>query len=261
MDKAILVGVDLGIYNIKSSLDELEKLSFELDIKIVDRFIQRLNKPNLKTYIGTGKVFEIKETLKHNEATIVIFDEELSPTQIRNLENHLDAQIIDRSFLILSIFSKRAKTKTAMLEVSLAQQKYLLPRLVGMRSSLSRQGGGTYNAKGPGETKLELDRRVIQNNISKTEKSIKKLNIQLKTEAKTRTLNKIPIVSLVGYTNAGKSATLNTLLTHLELDSNLVEERDALFATLDTTARKITKKGYPEFILTDTIGFLTRLPH
>src|SRR5690554_7792351 len=123
MDKAILVGVDLGIYNIKSSLDELEKLSFELDIKIVDRFIQRLNKPNLKTYIGTGKVFEIKETLKHNEATIVIFDEELSPTQIRNLENHLDAQIIDRSFLILSIFSKRAKTKTAMLEVSLAQDR------------------------------------------------------------------------------------------------------------------------------------------
>lgn len=261
MDKAILVGVDLGKYNINASLEELKNIALALNIEIIETFIQTLKKPNPKTYIGSGKVVEIKETVKHLEATMVIFDDELTPTQIRNLEKNLNTQIVDRSFLILSIFAERAQTKAAMLEVSLAQQKYLLPRLVGMRSSLSRQAGGTYNAKGPGETKLELDRRVIQDNISKAEKAIKKLNVQLKTASKKRVQNKIPIVSLVGYTNAGKSATLNALIKHLELDSNLVFEKDILFATLDTTARKITKNNYPEFILTDTIGFLTRLPH
>lgn len=261
MDKAILVGLDLGKYNIKASLKELKNIALALNIDVIEIDIQKLKKPNTKTYIGSGKVLELKEAVKHLEATMVIFDEELTPTQIRNLEKNLNTQIVDRSFLILSIFAERAKTKAAMLEVSLAQQKYLLPRLVGMRKSLSRQGGGTYNAKGPGETKLELDRRVIQDNISKTEKAIKKLNIQLKTASKKRVLNKIPIVSLVGYTNAGKSATLNALIKHLSLDSTLVFEKDVLFATLDTTARKITKNNYPEFILTDTIGFLTRLPH
>lgn len=261
MDKAILVGVDLNNYNIKSSLEELKNIAYALNIEVIDTFVQRLEKPDIRTYVGSGKVLEIKEAVKFLKPTMVIFDEELTPTQIRNLEKTLDTQIIDRSFLILSIFAERAQTKAAKLEVSLAQQKYLLPRLVGMRSSLSRQGGGTYNAKGPGETKLELDRRVIQDTISRTERSIKRLNRQMKTASKARAMNKVPIVSLVGYTNAGKSATLNTLIKYLELDSNLVFEKDILFATLDTTARKITKKGYPEFVLTDTIGFLTRLPH
>ncbi len=261
MDKAILVGVDLGIYNIHSSLEELEHIASALNIEVVETFIQRLTMPNVKTYVGSGKILEIKEAITHLEATMVIFDDELSPAQIRNLEKILDTQIIDRSFLILSIFTERAKTKSATLEVSLAQQKYLLPRLVGMRSSLSRQAGGTYNAKGPGETKLELDRRVILKTIDKLEKSIAKLNRQKKVSLKSRLRSKTPIVSLVGYTNAGKSATLNTLIEHLELDSKLVFEEDLLFATLDTTARRIIKKGYPSFILTDTIGFLSRLPH
>lgn len=261
MDKAILVGIDLGKYNMEYSLEELENVASALNIEVIEKITQRLDKPNIKTCIGSGKVQELKNIVQHTNATMVIFDEELTPAQIRNLEKELDTQIIDRSFLILSIFAERAKTKSAMLEVSLAQQKYLLPRLVGMRSSLSRQGGGTYNAKGPGETKLELDRRVIQTTISKTEQAIKKLDIQRKVERKARTINRVPLVSLVGYTNAGKSATLNTLIKHLELDSNLVYEEDVLFATLDTTARRISKNGYPDFILSDTIGFLTRLPH
>lgn len=261
MDKAILVGLDLGKYNIDSSLEELENIASALNIEIVERFVQRLAIPDIRTYIGSGKVLEIKEAVTHLEASMVIFDDELTPTQIRNLEKTLDTQIIDRSFLILSIFTERAKTKSATLEVSLAQQKYLLPRLVGMRSSLSRQGGGSYNAKGPGETKLELDRRVIEKNISKLERSIAKLNRQKRTSSKARQESEIPIVSLVGYTNAGKSATLNTLIKYLELDSTMVFEEDVLFATLDTTARKITKKGFPSFVLTDTIGFLSRLPH
>lgn len=261
MDKAILVGLDLGKYNIKTSLEELENIANALNIEIVERFVQRLPIPDIRTYVGSGKVLEIKEAVTHLEASMVIFDDELTPTQIRNLEKTLDTQIIDRSFLILSVFTERAKTKSAALEVSLAQQKYLLPRLVGMRSSLSRQGGGSYNAKGPGETKLELDRRVIEKNISKLERSLAKLNRQKRTSSKARRENQIPIVSLVGYTNAGKSATLNTLIEYLSLDSTTVFEEDVLFATLDTTARKITKKGFPSFVLTDTIGFLSRLPH
>ncbi len=260
MDKAILVGLELGLYDTKVSLNELQNIANALNISVEAVITQKLATPNVKTYVGSGKLEEIKKTIAILDITIVIFDDELSPSQIRNLEDILDVQIIDRSFLILSIFTERAKTKSALIEVSLAQQKYLLPRLVGMRKSLSRQGGGSYNAKGPGETKLELDRRLIEKNIVKLEKSLKKLNRQKQTETKTRRKSGIPIVSLVGYTNAGKSATLNAIIKHLELTTGTVFEKDLLFATLDTNARQITKKGYPPFILSDTIGFLSRLP-
>ena len=203
MDKAILIGLDLGTYNTEASLLELESIAVALNIEVVATFTQKLKMPNIKTYVGSGKIAEVKKAITFLKATMVIFDDELSPAQIRNLEEILDTQIIDRSFLILSIFTERAKTKSATLEVSLAQQKYLLPRLVGMRSSLSRQGGGSYNAKGPGETKLELDRRLIVRNIAKLEKAIKRLNRQKRTSRKARTISQIPIVSLVGYTNAG----------------------------------------------------------
>ena len=237
MDKAILVGLDLNTYNIVDSMEELKNLTKALNIEVVLEITQKLDKPNIKTYVGKGKVLEIKDAVTALDADMVIFDCELTPAQIRTLENTLDTQIIDRSFLILSIFAERAKTKGALLEVSLAQQKYLLPRLVGMRNSLSRQGGGTYNAKGPGETKLELDRRVILNNIKKIERSLKKLKTETETSRKQRYTEQIPLVSLVGYTNAGKSATLNSLLRHLNSE-RLVFEKDILFATLDTTARK-----------------------
>lgn len=260
MDKAILVGLDLGSYDIVDSIKELKGLAEALNIEVILEITQRLDKPNTKSYLGSGKLLELKQAITALDADMVIFDDELTPAQIRTLENTLDTQIIDRSFLILSIFSERAKTKGAYLEVSLAQQKYLLPRLVGMRDSLSRQGGGTYNAKGPGETKLELDRRTILRNITKLESSLKKLETEKDTSRKSRYENAVPLVSLVGYTNAGKSATLNSILKHLGSEKN-VYEKDALFATLDTTARRITKKGYPSFIITDTIGFLSRLPH
>lgn len=261
MDRALIVGLDLGKYNMDDSLKELEGLAKALFIDVVGSFQQRLDAPNVSTYVGSGKLEEIKQAVDALMIDIVIFDDELTPAQIRNLERYLDTQIIDRSFLILSIFSERAKTKGAVLEVSLAQQKYLLPRLVGMYASLSRQGGGSYNAKGPGETKLELDRRRIERNITKLERDLKILLQEKKTARKARHERRIPIVSLVGYTNAGKSATMNALLKHLGNSHKSVFEKDMLFATLDTTARRINKKGYPTFIITDTIGFLTRLPH
>ena len=261
MDKAILVGLDLNQYNMTTSIKELSGLAKALNIEVLLTMTQKASRPDGATYVGSGKVLEIKQAVDALNADMVIFDDELSPAQIRNLEEILDTQIIDRSFLILSIFSERAKTKGAVLEVSLAQQKYLLPRLIGMGKILSRQGGGSYNAKGPGETKLELDRRTIENNIIKLERQIKVLETQRDTSRKTRSSSNIPLVSLVGYTNAGKSATLNQILKLFEIDNKNVFEKDMLFATLDTTARRITKKGYPTFIITDTIGFLTRLPH
>lgn len=260
MDKAILIGIDDGLKEIEYSLLELENLAKTLKIETIGKFWQKRPFPNPKTYLGKGKIAEVKNASEALDADIVIFNDELTPSQIRTLEKYFNTQIVDRSFLILSIFSERAETKGAYLEVSLAQQKYLLPRLVGMRDSLSRQGGGTYNAKGPGETKLELDRRTILRTIKSLEKDLKKWEKENTLNRKKRTLKAIPIVSLVGYTNAGKSATLNSLLTVIESDKR-VFEKDVLFATLRTHTRKIKKKGYPAFILTDTIGFIDKLPH
>ncbi len=260
MDKAILVGLEDGLSSIDYSLDELENLANSLNIETILRFSQKRIFPHPTTYVGKGKLEEIKQAVIALDADIVIFNDELTPTQIRVLERALDVQIIDRSFLILSIFSERAQTKGSYLEVSLAQQKYLLPRLVGMRDSLSRQGGGTYNAKGPGETKLELDRRTILRTIKRLEDSLKKWEKENELSRKQRFENRVPIVSLVGYTNAGKSATLNSLLKFIESDKN-VFEKDILFATLSTSSRQIKKRGYPSFVLTDTIGFVSKLPH
>ncbi len=260
MDKALLVGLEDGVHDINYSLNELENLAKTLEIETVLKMSQRRIFPHPTTYVGKGKLEEIKNAVVALDLDIVIFNDELTPTQIRVLEKFLDVQIIDRSFLILSIFSTRAKTKGSYLEVSLAQQKYLLPRLVGMRDSLSRQGGGTYNAKGPGETKLELDRRTILKTIKRLEDNLKKWEKENALSRKQRTENKLPIVSLVGYTNAGKSATLNSLLKFIESDKSVLEE-NILFATLATQARQIKKRGYPTFILTDTIGFVSKLPH
>lgn len=260
MDKAILVALEDGLSNIDYSLDELANLAKSLSIETILRLTQKRIFPHPTTYVGKGKLEEIKQAITALEVDLVIFNDELTPTQIRVLEKALDVQIIDRSFLILSIFSKRAKTKGSYLEVSLAQQKYLLPRLVGMRDSLSRQGGGTYNAKGPGETKLELDRRTILKTIKQLEDNLKKWEKENQLSRKQRVENRVPIVSLVGYTNAGKSATLNSLLKFIDSDKN-VFEKDILFATLSTSSRQIKKRGYPGFILTDTIGFVSKLPH
>ena len=262
LDRAILVGLDLNIpgVNQEQSLDELEQLALALNIKTVDKVIQNSKRVYPKYYIGSGKVLEIKKAIEVLEATMVIFDDPLSPAQIKNLEEVLDVQIIDRSFLILSIFAERAQSKEAVLEVDLAQKLYLLPRLIGMGKILSRQGGGSYNAKGPGETKLELDRRKLISDISKIKHELAKIKQEKMTSRKLRLKNKIPIVALVGYTNAGKSSLMNSLSRYLNNDSEEVLEKDMLFATLDTKTKKLQMANKPPFLLIDTVGFVSKLP-
>ncbi len=262
MDKAIIAGLTLNQnqYELNQSLEELANLALTLQIEVVDRITQNRFKPTPNLYFGRGKIEEIKMSITHYEADILIVDDTLSPAQIRNLEASLEIQIIDRSFLILQIFSLRAQSKEAILEVKLAQNQYMLPRLVGLGKSLSRQGGGTYNAKGPGETKLEMDRRKLLDEISKINKELKIINKQ-RTQARIqRKKNEIPVVSLVGYTNAGKSAILNNLSLLLSNSNQLVFEENILFATLDTKSRLLQKENNPPFILIDTVGFISKLP-
>lgn len=262
-DRAILVGLELltHTHKMSESLDELEKLGEALNITTVDKIIQRTEKVSPKFYVGSGKVEEIKKAIDVLEATMVIFDDPLSPAQIKNLEAALEIQVIDRSFLILSIFAERATSRQSILEVSLAQKQYMLPRLVGLGKSLSRQGGGTYNAKGPGETKLEMDRRKLLTEISMIKRELAKLSSEREVSRKRRLENHIPIVALVGYTNVGKSSLMNTLSEKLNNTTEEVFEKDMLFATLDTKTKRMQKENYPPFLLVDTVGFIKKLPH
>ncbi len=263
MDQAILVGLDIETNNlyIRSNLDELEQLALAVGIKTKDKIVQRAKKISPKYFIGKGKVEEVRKMITVLDTNFVIFDDTLSASQLSNLEKVLDVQVIDRSFLILSIFAKRAQTRQAMLEVALAQKLYMLPRLTGMGNILSRQGGGTYNAKGPGETKLELDRRKILSEISFIKEQIQKIEKERLVSMKRRKESRIPVVALVGYTNAGKSSLMNGLTAYLEQDQEPVFEKDMLFATLDTKARRIQQENKPPFILIDTVGFVSKLPH
>ena len=233
----------------------------KVGIKTVDKIIQNAKSISPKFYIGSGKVLEIKHMIDILDISVVIFDDPLSPAQLNNLEKTLDVQVIDRSFLILSIFAERARSKASVLEVSLAQKLYMLPRLTGITNALSRQGGGTYNAKGPGETKLELDRRRILNDISKIKTELEKIRAEKATAKKQRLKNKIPIVALVGYTNVGKSSLMNSLSRILDYKDEDVFEEDMLFATLETKTRRLQKNNQPPFILIDTVGFVSKLPH
>lgn len=263
MDQAILVALNINetIEETKYALLELENLALALNIQTKDRVIQQASSVFSKYYIGSGKVLELKTMIDVLGVDIVIFNDTLSPAQIKNLEAKLDIQVVDRSFLILSIFAERAQTKEAVLEVSLAQKMYLYPRLVGMSKSLSRQGGGSYNAKGPGETKLELDRRRLLIEMHHIRLELSKIKKEKIVSRKRRKENKIPVVALVGYTNAGKSSTMNSLAKHLGHSSDDVLEKDMLFATLDTKAKRLQKDNYPPFILIDTVGFISKLPH
>ncbi|VEU79637.1 GTPase HflX [Haploplasma axanthum] len=262
-DRAILVGLELltSKYSMSDSLDELEHLAKALEIHTVDKVIQRAEKVSPRFYVGSGKVLEIKKMVEVLGATIVIFDDPLSPTQINNLEKELECQVIDRSFLILSIFSERAQSKQSILEVSLAQKEYMLPRLIGLGNSLSRQGGGSYNAKGPGETKLELDRRKLLKEISNIKKELVKISSENEVSRKKRKQNGIPIVALAGYTNVGKSSLMNSLSEKLNSVTEKVFEKDMLFATLDTKTKRMQKDNNPPFLLVDTVGFIKKLPH
>jgi GTP-binding protein HflX len=263
MDQAILVGlnVDQNEQGVRKSLDELEHLALALGIKTKEKVLQNAKNITPKYYIGSGKVLEIKKMIEVLDVDMVIFDDTLSPAQLKHLEKDLDTQIMDRSFLIMSIFALRAQTKEAKLEVALAQKNYMLPRLIGLGNTLSRQGGGTFNAKGPGETKLELDRRKLLREIYQIKQELEKIKQEKEVSRKKRVQNRIPVVALVGYTNAGKSSLMNSLSEVLGHDSEKVLEKDMLFATLSTKAKKLQKENMPPFILIDTVGFVNKLPH
>ncbi|AYC30436.1 GTPase HflX [Paenisporosarcina cavernae] len=265
-ERAILVGVNRkNDAHFAYSMEELMNLAQAIDVEVVGKIEQNLERINPSHYVGTGKIIEIKALYDEMDANIVIFNDELSPSQIRNLEGDLECKVIDRTMLILDIFGRRANSKEAQMQVELAQLQYMLPRLVGLRASLSRQGGGTgggFRNRGAGETKLELDRRKIEDQIAKLRKDLEHVKEQRQTQRKQRKKNGIPVVSIVGYTNAGKSTLLNHLLMKTgQSDAKKVFEKDMLFATLDTSVRHIQLPDQKEFLLTDTVGFVSKLPH
>ena len=259
MKKAILVGIDskTDSYDITYSLDELEKLAKECEICVIDRLIQK-GTPDNVSYIGKGKLEELLVDVKLQEPDIVIFNDELSPLQLRTVSDTLPCEVIDRSLLILDIFLRHARTNEAKLEIKLAHLKYLAPRLSSLRSGFDRQGG--VGMRGPGETQLELDRRNIQNDILKIQNELKEIHKMKTLQIEKRKKNNFKTVALVGYTNAGKSTTMNKIIDFTDKDdSKKVLSENKLFATLNTSVRRIEYDGV-EFLLTDTIGFVSKLP-
>ena len=253
-EKAVLIGVsnqDQSLSQVEDYLDELAFLIETAGAVPVQRFIQKLDKPNSSTYIGSGKLDEIKRFVKSHEIDIAVFDDELSPSQIRNIEQELEIRALDRTNLILDIFAHRAKTAYAKTQVELAQYEYLLPRLAGMWTHLERQRGG-IGLRGPGETEIETDRRIIRTKIALLKEELKKIDRQMITQRKNR--GKLVRVSLVGYTNVGKSTLMNLL------SKSEVFAENKLFATLDATVRKVVIGNLP-FLLSDTVGFIRKLPH
>lgn len=253
-EKAVLVGVilkDQTAEQAEEYLDELAFLSETAGAKTVKRFTQKLAHPDSRTFVGKGKLEEIKDYLNGKNITLVIFDDELTGSQISNIEKELNVKTIDRSDLILDIFARRARTAQAKVQVELAQYQYLLPRLKGMWKHLERQGGG-IGTRGPGETEIETDRRIVKDKIALLRKRLSEIDKQAFTQRKER--GEFIRVALVGYTNVGKS-TLMTVLSKSE-----VFAENKLFATLDTTTRKVVFENTP-FLLSDTVGFIRKLPH
>ena len=261
--KAILVGVNLNSQkDFEYSMEELANLTEACEVEVVGTITQNLHRVTSSHFIGTGKIEEVKALVEYKEANVVIFNDQLSPSQLRNLERDMDCKVIDRSILILDIFAQRAKTKEAQLQVEVAKLQYMLPRLIGLRESLGRQSGGVGTNKGAGEKQLELDRRRIEENISVLNKELEELVAHRQTQRKQRKKNAIPVVSLVGYTNAGKSSIMNALMEMFHPTSDKqVLEKDMLFATLETSVRNIPLPDNKEFLLTDTVGFVSKLPH
>lgn len=254
-EKAILVTVigkqeDADIVN--EYLEELEFLALTYGGTVIKRFIQRLDRPDKATYIGKGKIQEIKEYVDANGIEVLIFDDELSPAQQKNLEREFKKKIIDRNFLILQIFAQRAQTAYAKTQVELAYQQYMLPRLVGLWTHLERQRGGTGTRGGSGEKEIETDRRIIRDKISDLREKLLEIDKQMVTQRKSR--GELIRVALVGYTNVGKSTIMNML------SKSEVFAENKLFATLDTTTRKVVIDNVP-FLLSDTVGFIRKLPH
>jgi GTP-binding protein HflX len=253
-EKAVLIGVvtqEQSESMTKEFIDELEFLALTAGATTKRKFLQKLDKPQNKTYIGKGKLEEVKAYIDANSIDIAIFDDELSPSQIRNIEKVLDIKVIDRNNLILDIFAARAQTGHAKTQVELAQYQYLLPRLTKMWTHLDRQKGG-IGMRGTGETQIEADRRIIQDKIAKLKEKLKKIDKQMSVQRGNR--GELVRVSLVGYTNVGKSTIMNLL------SKSDVFAENKLFATLDTTVRKVVIDNLP-FLLSDTVGFIRKLPH
>jgi len=252
--RAILVGLITKGQNAEKAQEYLEELSFlvETDGLIpFQQFTQRLEKPDKSTFVGRGKVNELRNYIKENDIDVVVFDDELSPSQQRNLEKELERKILDRTYLILEIFASRARTAHASTQVQLAQYQYLLPRLTGMWTHLERQRGGTGTRGGSGEKEIETDRRNIRDRISILKNELKTIDKQMATQRKNR--GEMIRVALVGYTNVGKSTLMNLL------SKSTVFAENKLFATLDTTVRKVVIENLP-FLLSDTVGFIRKLP-
>ncbi len=252
-EKSIIVGIITQNQNedkLNEYLDELEFLTYTAGGTVIKRFSQKMDKPNPKTFVGTGKLEEIKYFIKDNNIKTVIFDDELTPSQSKNITKELDCKVLDRTNLILDIFAQRAETSYARTQVELAQCQYLLPRLTGMWTHLERQKGG-IGMRGPGETEIETDRRIVRDRISLLKEKIKVIDKQMATQRSNR--GAMVRVALVGYTNVGKS----TLMNAVGKSDVFVENK--LFATLDTTVRKTVIKNLP-FLLSDTVGFIRKLP-
>lgn len=253
MENTVLVGIVTqaqGVEKSKDYLDELDFLTITAGGKVVKRFVQKMNMPNPKTFIGSGKISEIKEFILANDINTVIFDDELSPTQERNISKIFNCKVLDRTNLILDIFAQRATTSYAKTQVELAQCQYLLPRLKGMWTHLERQKGG-IGMRGPGETEIETDRRIVRDKIALLKEKIKSIDKQMHVQRGNR--GNLIRVAIVGYTNVGKSTIMNLL------SKSKVFAEDKLFVTLDTTVRKIVIRNLP-FLLSDTVGFIRKLP-
>lgn len=263
--KALLIGVNIDNPDFEKSMDELKSLAEANYYEVVGNVTQNLKVPNRAIYVGTGKVDEIKTAINMYDADVIIFNNELSPTQIRNLEKYLDITILDRTSLIIQIFSDRARTREAKLQVEVAKLEYMLPRLAHLHTDLGRQGGSAgVSNKGSGEKKIELDRRRIEAELDTLKEELEQLSVTRNTQRKRRKKSGVPRVSLVGYTNAGKSTLLNALLSTYGDDNNedkKVFEKDMLFATLETNVRNIKLNNNKEFLLSDTVGFVRELPH
>ena len=268
MDKVLIVGVNFTTehksQHFDLAMEEMASLVKACDMEPVGRIEQNMESANTATYIGAGKVQEVCEMVRALEADLVVFDNGLSPIQLRNLSRDLDCPVMDRTTLILEIFSARAKTREAKLQVEVARLQYMLPRLVGLHDALSRQGGasGAMSNKGAGEKKLELDRRRLEQRLTTMRRELEKISGERETQRKKRAASGIPRVALVGYTNAGKSTVMNAMLSAYDGEGEkMVYEEDMLFATLDTTVRRITPPDQNDFLLSDTVGFISNLPH
>lgn len=266
IESVIIAGLNNSQSNFEYSMNELVELVKANNMEVKDRLVQNLDRPNSATYFGKGKVDELTETVRALDVHTIVTNDELSPSQIRNLEAATGARLLDRTALILEIFAKRAQSKEAKLQVEIAQLKYRLPRLrTSANQSLDQQtgaGGGSFTNRGSGETKLEMNRRTIENSITHLRGELDEINKSAVTRRQQRIKNQMPMVALVGYTNAGKSTVMNGLVRKFGVDEDKqVFEKDMLFATLDTSVRRLTLPDQKQFLLSDTVGFVSKLPH